>query len=81
MFVIDKAIAVWLDCDIDTLVERTGRRNTRPLLKKGDPREILTNLKDQRSGAYAQAQLHVVTDDGPHHQTALRILEAIDAWL
>ena len=79
--IVDKAIAVWLDCDIDTLVERTGRRNTRPLLKKGDPREILTNLKDQRSGAYAQAQLHVVTDDGPHHQTALRILEAIDAWL
>ena len=79
--IVDQAIAVWLDCDIDTLVERTGRRNTRPLLKKGDPREILTNLKDQRSGAYAQAQLHVVTDDGPHHQTALRILEAIDAWL
>ena len=79
--ILDNAIAVWLDCDIDTLVERTGRRNTRPLLKDGDPRAILTNLKDQRGGAYAQAQIHVVTDDGPHHQTALRILEAIDAWL
>ena len=79
--ILDRAIAIWLDCDIDTLVERTGRRNTRPLLKQGDPRTILTDLKDRRSGAYAQAQIHIVTDDGPHHATALRILEAIDAWL
>ncbi len=79
--ILDTAIAVWLDCDIDTLVERTSRRNTRPLLQKGDPREILTGLKDQRSAAYAEAQIHVVTDDGPHQQTVLRILEAIDAWL
>lgn len=79
--IIDKAIAVWLDCDIDTLVERTSRRNTRPLLKEGDPRVILTDLKDRRSAAYSQAHIRVVTNDGPHQETALRILEAIDAWL
>ncbi|MBX7495848.1 shikimate kinase [Qipengyuania sp. 6B39] len=79
--IIAQGLAVWLDCDIDTLVERTSRRNTRPLLRQGDPREILTNLKDQRGGAYAQAQLHVVTNDGPHQDAAMRILEAIDAWL
>ena len=78
---LDRAIAVWLDCDIDTLVERTARRDSRPLLRKGDPRAILTQLKDQRGDAYAEAQVHVVTDDAPHTETALSILSAIDAWL
>ena len=79
--ILETAVAVWLDCDIDTLVERTSRRNTRPLLQKGNPREILTGLKDQRGAAYAEAQIHVVTDDGPHQETVVRIVEAIDAWL
>lgn len=79
--IIDKAIAVWLDCDIDTLVERTSRRDNRPLLRQGNPREILTDLKDRRGAFYAEAQIHVVTDDGPHAETAKAILEAIDAWL
>ncbi len=63
------------------LVERTARRDNRPLLRSGDPREILTALKDRRGAAYAEAQIHVVTDDAPHTETAQRILEAIDAWL
>lgn len=79
--ILNRAIAVWLDCDIDTLVERTSRRNTRPLLRNGNPREILTELKDKRCNAYGQAPVHVMTDEGPHNDTALRILEAIDAWL
>ena len=79
--ILEKAIAVWLDCDIDTLVERTSRRNNRPLLRTGNPREILGALKDKRSSAYAEAQIHVVTNNGPHAETAQRILEAIDAWL
>ena len=58
-----------------------ARRDSRPLLRKGDPRAILTQLKDQRGDAYAEAQVHVVTDDAPHTETALSILSAIDAWL
>ncbi|MCH2487335.1 MAG: shikimate kinase [Erythrobacter sp.] len=79
--ILEKGVAVWLDCDLETLVERTGRRNTRPLLRKGDPQKILAELKEQRSDSYAQAHIHIVTDDGPHHRTVSRILEAIDAWL
>ena len=79
--ILERAIAVWLDCDIDTLVARTRRRDTRPLLKNGDPREILARLHSERAPAYAQAPIRVETGDLPHHQTALRILEAIDRWL
>lgn len=79
--ILERAIAVWLDCDIDTLVARTKRRDTRPLLKGGDPREILTRLHAERAPAYAQAPIRVETGDVPHHRTALRIVEAIAQWL
>ncbi|MFL0356857.1 shikimate kinase [Erythrobacter sp. GH1-10] len=79
--ILDRAIAVWIDCDIDTLVERTSRRNHRPLLKTGDPREILTRLLDERGKFYSQAQIRVLSEDGPHKDTARAIIEAIDRWL
>lgn len=79
--ILEQAIAVWIDADIATLVERTSRRNTRPLLKQGDPKEILTRLHAERQPFYSQAPIHVRSEDGPHMSTANRILEAIDQWL
>lgn len=79
--ILDEAIAVWIDCDIDTLVERTGRRKTRPLLLGGDPREILARLYRERKDFYAQAPVTVSSRNGPHQDTALAIIEAVDRWL
>jgi shikimate kinase len=79
--ILERAIAVWIDCDIDTLVERTARRNTRPLLKNGNPREILTRLAATRAPFYAEAPIRVVSENGPHADTARAIIEAIDQWL
>lgn len=79
--ILDRALAVWIDCDIETLVERTGRRDTRPLLKQGDPREILTRLAEERGAFYAEAQVRVTSEDGPHNDTARSIVKAIDQWL
>lgn len=79
--VLEKGIAVWIDCDIDTLVERTSRRANRPLLKQGNPREILTRLAQERAPFYGQAHIRVVSETGPHADTARAIIEAIDQWL
>ncbi len=79
--VLARGIAVWIDCDVDTLVERTARRNNRPLLKNGDPKEILTRLARERAPFYAEAHIRVVSETGPHADTARAILEAIDQWL
>jgi shikimate kinase len=79
--ILERAIAVWIDCSIETLVERTSRRDTRPLLRNGDPREILTKLFEQRQPFYAQAQVRVVSKNGPHGDTAKAIIEAIDQWM
>lgn len=79
--ILERAIAVWIDCDIETLVERTARRDHRPLLKNGNPREILTRLLEERREFYAEAHVRVESRDGPHAETARAILEAIDQWL
>ena len=79
--VLERGIAVWIDCDIDTLVERTARRGNRPLLKNGNPRDILTRLAQERAPFYGQAHIRVVSETGPHADTARTIIEAIDKWL
>lgn len=79
--ILSKAITIWLDADVDTLVERTARKDTRPLLKSGDPREILTRLREERRPAYAEAPIHIASGRGPQSRTVARVLKEIDAWL
>jgi shikimate kinase len=79
--ILERAIAVWLDSDVHTLVERTARKDNRPLLRDGDPREILGRLRDERAPYYAQAPIHVVSASGPHTQTVNRVLQGIAQWL
>ena len=78
--ILEHAIAVWLDCDVDTLVERVGRRDSRPLLRSGDPREILARLQQERGPAYAEAQIHVTSRSGPHSRTVATILKELAQW-
>ncbi|WP_454560520.1 shikimate kinase [Parapedomonas caeni] len=76
--ILEQGIAIWLDADIDVLVERTGRRDHRPLLRNADPREVLTSLAAQRTPFYAEAPIHVRTGRGPHDvavETILMILK------
>lgn len=79
--ILDRGIAVWLDSEVDTLIERVGRKDTRPLLRGGDRKEILTRLKAEREPAYTQAQIKVMSDAGPHGETVNRILQGISKWL
>lgn len=78
--ILSGAIAIWLDADLQTLVDRVSRRNTRPLLRNGNPGEILAKLAQVRNPVYAQAQIHVRSKDGPHSRTVLAILEALSQW-
>lgn len=79
--ILAKAIPVWLDSDVDTLVDRVGRNDKRPLLKNGNPREILTRLRAEREPFYSQAPIKVLSGNGPHARTLDKILKGIDEWL
>lgn len=78
--ILERGIAVWLDSDLDTLVERVGRRDTRPLLRGGDRREIVARLKTERERFYAEAPIHVSSSGGPHGEAVTRIVWALDRW-
>lgn len=79
--ILDRALTIWLDSEVDTLLERTGRKDNRPLLKQGDPREILSRLREERRPFYSQAPVHVLSGSGPHVQTINKVLEGISQWL
>ena len=79
--ILERGIAIWLDCDVPTLVARVTRKDTRPLLRGGDPAEIVARLKAERAAAYANAPIHVQSNAGPQSETVNRILQELQAWL
>jgi shikimate kinase len=78
--ILDSAIAVWLDVPLSVLVERTARRNHRPLLHGRDARTVLSGLLEKRKHAYAQAQLRIVSEQGPHDRAVDAIVEALHGY-
>ena len=70
-------ISVWLYADLDLLVRRVSRRNNRPLLKQGSPRDVLASLMERRYPIYAEADLRVDSADGPPEQTVQRVADAL----
>lgn len=75
--ILDRAIAIWLDADLDILVERVSRRDGRPLLEGKDPRTVLTQLAEVRNPVYSLAPIHIQSGDGPHEVTVEKIMEAL----
>jgi shikimate kinase len=77
----ETAISLWLDADLELLLARTGRRNNRPLLRQGDPREILSRLMAERVPHYREADIHIESRDVPPDETVGRALAALAAHL
>ncbi len=76
-----RAISVWLRADLELLLKRTSRRKNRPLLRRGDPREILQGLITERYPIYGQADIIVDSADGPPEATVERVRAALDRHL
>jgi shikimate kinase len=77
----EQAISVWLRADLELLLKRTSRRNNRPLLKRGRPRDILGELIAERYPVYGEANIVVDSADGPPEITVERVRAAIEAYL
>ena len=73
----DKAVSIWIKADLDTLMERVSRRDTRPLLKTEDPRSVMSTLMAKRESAYAEADLHIDGASGPHDATVQTIVDEL----
>jgi shikimate kinase len=75
-----KAISVWLQARLGSLIIRTAQRGTRPLLDKGDHAKVLEELMETRNPIYALADFSVETDVGPHNKIIDNITGQIEDY-
>lgn len=79
--ILKHGISVWLDADLDLLMERVGRRQNRPLLKMGDPRSVMEKLMAERYPIYATADIRVMSRDVKKDIVACEVIDALDRRL
>ena len=74
----ERAVSIWLRAPLDLLIQRVMRKDTRPLLRNTDSRATLERLLREREPIYAQADIIVESDEGPHDVVVKRIIAALD---
>ncbi|MBL1255601.1 3-dehydroquinate synthase [Methylocystis sp. Sn-Cys] len=77
----ERAISVWLDADLKTLMKRVRRKNDRPLLHTDDPEETLRQLLEKRRPVYELADIRVQSRDEPQDVMVEETLDALFASL
>src|SRR5262245_8063495 len=73
----EKATTVWLRADLETIWKRVSRRDTRPLLKRDNPKQVLAELSAARAPVYAEADIVVDSGDGPATEAVKAIREKL----
>jgi shikimate kinase len=79
--VAEHGISVWLKADLDVLMERVSKRQTRPLLKTADPRGTMAKLINDRYPIYAQADVTVESRDEKREVITAEVIETLDRFL
>lgn len=73
----ERATSIWLHASFDTLLERVKRKDNRPLLKQGDPEEIMRKLLAEREPTYAKADITVPSRDESHETVVEAVTRAL----
>jgi len=73
----ERGLSIWLRAEIDILMRRVGKRSNRPLLRQGDPRQVMLDLMEKRYPIYGQADLIIDSRDGPHDHMVKAIMAAL----
>jgi shikimate kinase len=77
--ILASCIAIWLDADVEILAERVNRRDSRPLLRGRDARDVLRDLAEARNPIYAEAHLRIASGDVAHEAIVETIVGALPA--
>ncbi|MEQ1609386.1 MAG: shikimate kinase [Hyphomonadaceae bacterium] len=73
----EKATTIWLRADLDVIWKRVSRRDTRPLLKRDNPKQALADLAVARAPVYAEADIVIDSGDAPATEAVKAIREAL----
>ena len=77
----ERAITVWLRADLDVLYERVRKRGNRPLLRQGNPRDVLARLMAERYPIYAEADLVIDSTAQPADITTEQVIDSLGRYL
>lgn len=75
-----KAVTVWLRCDLPVLLRRLESCTDRPLLQGGDLPEVLQRLMALRHPVYAEADLVLDGIDEHPDATTTKVAAALQSW-
>lgn len=73
----EAGISIWLRAELPVLMRRVGKRDCRPLLKNGDPEQVMRSLMQARYPIYAEADLTVESREIPHESIVGEIVLAL----
>jgi shikimate kinase len=73
----ESGIAIWLKAELHVLLRRVNKRDTRPLLKNGDPEAVMRALMAARYPIYAEADITIESKDVPHDSIVTEIIETL----
>jgi shikimate kinase len=76
-----RGLSVWLKADLKVLLKRVGRRDSRPLLTRGDPEKVMKKLIEERYPIYGEADVTVESRDVPHDVIVGVVIDALTAKL
>jgi shikimate kinase len=71
-----KGVVVCLHASLDTILARTARHRTRPLLAVEDPEERIRTLYAAREPIYKQSGTVILTDSRPLHDVISHVVRA-----
>jgi shikimate kinase len=76
-----RGISVWLKADFGVLLRRIKRKDERPLFRNGDYEGTLRRLLNEREPVFAEADIVVASQDGPHEITVDAIIAELQRRL
>jgi shikimate kinase len=77
----EHGISIWLKADLDILMRRVRKRDTRPLLRNPDPEGTMRRLMELRYPVYATADLTIDSREAPHDRVVADIVKSLSEWL
>jgi len=77
----ERGLSVWLRAELNVLMERVVRREDRPLLNTGSPRETMRTLMLERYPIYSLADITVESHNGSHDDVVKAIMKELDRYL
>lgn len=77
----ENGISVWLNAELDVLMERVSRRQNRPLLQNDNPRAVMEKLMAERYPVYAKADLTVNSRKARRDVVARDVIRTVERHL